>query len=203
METLNRVTHGDPVIHLDPPRGGLAPRALRRVREHGEARLAEKIDLATMAGLAGLSPPHFARAFKQSVGTPPYRYVLRRRIDLATRLLENTDRPLADIALDVAFYCQSHFARTFGIWSVKRRVSIAASTAADTVAAGAFSSRRWAVQEAGQRIPRRLQRLFHQPVARARDHHTFHMTGDQPPLRDKELAGCLLAAEHEHRHGHR
>lgn len=97
----------------DVPRGGLAPGALRRVREHVESRLAERIDLATMSSLAGLSAPHFARAFKQSVGVSPGRYVRSRRIDAAAKLIESTDLPLAEIALEVGFSDQSHFTRTF------------------------------------------------------------------------------------------
>lgn len=94
-------------------RGGLTPRALRRVREHVETRLAEKIDLSTMSALTGLSATHFARAFKQSVGVPPARYVRSRRVEAAAKLIERTDLPLAEIALEVGFSDQSHFTRTF------------------------------------------------------------------------------------------
>src|SRR5262249_18350536 len=49
-------------------RGGLTPRALRRVRDHIDAHLTENIRLETLAEVAGLSRCHFARAFKQSAG---------------------------------------------------------------------------------------------------------------------------------------
>ena len=62
-----------------PVRGGLAPGALRRVREHIDQRLAEKIELHELAAIAGLSDCHFARAFKQSIGLPPHRLGRRDR----------------------------------------------------------------------------------------------------------------------------
>lgn len=96
-----------------PVRGGLAPGALRRVREHIHQRLAERIELSDLAQIAGLSECHFARAFKQSVGMPPHRYVLQRRIEAAALMIERTDRPLSEIALDVGFSDQSHFTRMF------------------------------------------------------------------------------------------
>ena len=75
------------------PSGGVAPAALRRVREHVEARLSEKICLRELSAIAGLSVCHFCRAFKQSVGIPPHRYLMTRRIAAATRLIPNSRSP--------------------------------------------------------------------------------------------------------------
>ena len=97
-----------------PPRGGLPPGALRRVMEHVEQRLAEKIELADLASLARLSECHFSRAFKQSLGLPPHRYLMMRRIVAAADLIKTTDRPLTEISLEVGFSDQSHFTRVFG-----------------------------------------------------------------------------------------
>jgi AraC-like DNA-binding protein len=93
--------------------GGLTPRALRRVREYIEEHMVENIELETLAQIAGLSKWHFARAFKQSVGTPPHFYLLQRRLEQAKRLLAQTDLPLAQIALKSGFGDQSHFSRRF------------------------------------------------------------------------------------------
>ena len=95
------------------PRGGLPPGALRRVREYMEERLAEKIELSDLAKIAGLSGCHFSRAFKQSVGTPPHRYLVMRRIAAAAELIRTTNRSMTDIALEVGFSDQSHFTRSF------------------------------------------------------------------------------------------
>jgi AraC-like DNA-binding protein len=106
---------GQPVL---PPgdntaRGGMGFGSLRRTREHIERQLAHKISLPELAGIAGLSAGHFSRAFKQSVGMSPHRYLLQRRIAAAADLIRNTDRPLAEVALNVGFSDQSHFTRVF------------------------------------------------------------------------------------------
>jgi AraC-like DNA-binding protein len=94
--------------------GGLAPGALRRVVEHIEANLGERIDIRELASLAGLSECQFARAFKQSVGMPPHRYVVSRRVAVGAALIERTERSMTDVALSIGFSDHSHFTRTFG-----------------------------------------------------------------------------------------
>ena len=101
-----------------PPRevrGGLAPCALRRVHEHIEQNLTGKLLAEKLAAIAKVSPGHFNRAFKQSTGKSPHRYITHRRVALAAELLERTSRTLAEIALDVGFADQSHFCRTFAL----------------------------------------------------------------------------------------
>jgi AraC-like DNA-binding protein len=95
------------------PSGGLAPGGLRRVREHVEAHLSERIRLSELAAIAGLSDCHFSRAFKQSVGVPPHRYIMTRRVAAAARLMQDSDRPLIEISHAVGFFDQSHFTRVF------------------------------------------------------------------------------------------
>jgi AraC-like DNA-binding protein len=96
--------------------GGLTPRALQRIREYIEEHLAENIELATLAEIARLSKWHFARAFKQSVGTPPIFYLIQRRLERAQELLVETDLSLGQIALQTGFSDQSHFSRRFRLF---------------------------------------------------------------------------------------
>ena len=100
----------------EPPpqmRGGLAPGAARRVREHVEAHLSENIDLAGLAGIAGLSLYYFARAFKQTTGVTPHHYLVMRRLERAKEMLSRGEELLAEIALATGFADQSHLARHF------------------------------------------------------------------------------------------
>jgi AraC family transcriptional regulator len=60
-----------------------------------------------------LSLSHFARAFRDTLGVPPHRYVLQRRIDRAREMLIRTEAPLSEIAVNTGFADQSHFARHF------------------------------------------------------------------------------------------
>lgn len=94
-------------------RGGLAPAALRRVHEHIDAHLGHAVDLGELAEQAGVSACHFSRAFRQSVGESPHRYLVMRRIDVATARVRDTDQPLGEIGLDVGFSDHSHFTRVF------------------------------------------------------------------------------------------
>ena len=97
----------------DLSRGGLSPVLKNRICAFIEEHLGEKISLAALSSVAGLSPNHFARAFQQSVGVPPHRYLLRRRLEHVEQLLRETQLPLSQIALTVGFSDQSHLARHF------------------------------------------------------------------------------------------
>jgi len=100
-------------------RGGLTPRAHRRVREHIEGHLDYRISIQDLAAIADLSMYHFARAFKRSEGVSPHNYLLHRRIQRARALLASTDVAIAVIAVACGFSDQSHCARRF-----KERVGI-------------------------------------------------------------------------------
>jgi transcriptional regulator of acetoin/glycerol metabolism len=94
-------------------RGGLSPRAMRRVQEYVEVHLGESIDLSILAGVVGLSVHHFARQFKQSVGVTPHVYLMQKRVERAQEMLVQTDLSLAEIAIAVGFFDQGHLARHF------------------------------------------------------------------------------------------
>jgi len=94
-------------------RGGLAPWQVRCATDLMIARLGQDMSLSEVAEACGLSPNYFARAFKQSVGTPPYRWLLLQRVLHAKSLLRDADRALSDIATACGFADQSHFTRAF------------------------------------------------------------------------------------------
>jgi transcriptional regulator of acetoin/glycerol metabolism/AraC-like DNA-binding protein len=95
------------------PRGGLPAGLLRRICEHIESHLGDNISLEVLAADARLSLYHFARAFRQSMGISPHRYVMQQRVKKAQEMLARTELPLANIALAVGFADQSHFSRHF------------------------------------------------------------------------------------------
>ena len=55
----------------------------------------------------------FARAFKQSTGSSPHRYVLEARIARAKELLRNRAMPITEVAMRTGFATPSHFSVTF------------------------------------------------------------------------------------------
>ena len=99
--------------------GGLAPGQLRRAVDFIQEQLAENISLNALAAAVGLSPFHFARSFKKSVGLTPHQYVIRCRIERARQLLLRADASVSDIASRVGFCDQSHltahFKRLYGV----------------------------------------------------------------------------------------
>jgi transcriptional regulator GlxA family with amidase domain len=99
-------------VHV-PTRGGLPPRAFRRVREYILAHLEENLSNRVLAEFVGLSASYFSHAFKQSAGVSPHRFVLQSRIAHVKHLLVETDLPLAQIAVTAGFFDQSQFSRRF------------------------------------------------------------------------------------------
>jgi AraC family transcriptional regulator len=67
--------------------GGLDTIRLNRVYEFIEAELENQLTIAMLADIAALSPFHFVRAFRQSTGFTPHRYVRARRLERARNLL--------------------------------------------------------------------------------------------------------------------
>ncbi|WP_245728272.1 helix-turn-helix domain-containing protein [Rheinheimera pacifica] len=96
-----------------PTRGGLAPRTTLRCQELMRARLSEDISLDELAAEAQLSPYHFARMFKQSVGVPPRVYFTQLRMEKACELLALTNLPITEIAFKVGYSSSQVLARVF------------------------------------------------------------------------------------------
>src|ERR1700736_4653813 len=105
--------NGDAATRGPAGRGGLASWQQKRLAAYIEDHVADDIPLATLAGLARLSPYHFCRSFKHSFGMPPHRYHANRRIEQAKRLLVNRELSVTAIALDVGFSETSTFTAAF------------------------------------------------------------------------------------------
>ncbi len=93
--------------------GGLAPWQEKCAREYLRAFLDSDVDLQPLAAECGLSPGHFAKAFKRSVGMPPHRWLLKLRVEHACHLLLHSNERLEAIALACGFADQSHLSRVF------------------------------------------------------------------------------------------
>jgi AraC family transcriptional regulator len=102
----------------------LAPWQERRAKELLSACFDGDISLTELARECNLSRSHFARAFRQTTGQPPHRWLLDRRMERAKDLLLRSTLTLADIAIACGFADQSHFTRVFsalfatspGVW---------------------------------------------------------------------------------------
>jgi AraC family transcriptional regulator len=111
------------------PSNGLSRARLTRVRDYIESHLDDRLTLTDLAGVACLSPYHFSRSFKESVGIGPQRYVMQRRLERAKTLIRRTNQPLAEIAQRVGFSDQSHltsmFRRETGLTPGRYRAALA------------------------------------------------------------------------------
>lgn len=88
-------------------------RQMTEVARFIESRFAEKLSVADLAAVAGLSPRQFQRVFKRIFRTGPIEYLARVRVRVAgVRLLES-ETSLSEIAIDCGFYDQSHFTNQF------------------------------------------------------------------------------------------
>ena len=94
-------------------RGMLTPLQERRVTSRLLDDLTGEPTLSELASLCGLSRSHFVRAFKQSTGLPPHRWLLMQRVKRAKDLLYGTKLSIAEISSDCGFADQSHFTRVF------------------------------------------------------------------------------------------
>jgi AraC-like DNA-binding protein len=105
-------------------RGGLASWQERRVKDLIEENLGADVSISWLAEQCGLSSSYFSRAFRESVGMPPYQWLIERRVSRAKVLLADRSRTLTDVALSAGFADQSHFSRVFsrivglppGVW---------------------------------------------------------------------------------------
>ncbi|EKJ94828.1 AraC family transcriptional regulator [Bradyrhizobium lupini HPC(L)] len=109
LAELCRLT-GSPMQNV---RGGLPSWSERRTVELLRTRLADDISLEDLAKEAGLSTFHFSRMFKRSFGVPPRAYLAQVRVEKACELLEHSDLPVTDIALEVGYSSSQVLARVF------------------------------------------------------------------------------------------
>ncbi|MDD5033902.1 MAG: AraC family transcriptional regulator [Methylococcaceae bacterium] len=85
--------------------------------------------VAKLADVVALSPSRFAARFKESMGEAVLTYITRWRMNLACRMLTETDISIAEIAHQVGYEATSSFARAFkaevgqtpGTWRTAQR----------------------------------------------------------------------------------
>lgn len=94
-------------------RQGLPQDKLQSVLVYIDESLGESLKVRELAERVGLSPFHFARMFRRSVGRPPHGYLTDLRMERAKRLLRETQLSLAQVATRVGYQTQAHFTGVF------------------------------------------------------------------------------------------
>jgi AraC family transcriptional regulator len=72
-----------------------------------------RLSVAEMAETLGLSESWFAHVFKQTTGRTPLQWLIARRIELAQKLLIESDLTVAGIAAQLGFTDQAHLTKVF------------------------------------------------------------------------------------------
>jgi len=103
----------EPSSGLKSPVGALATWQVNRVLDYIDTHLTEKITLRDLAGLIDVSVGLLSRAFKVSVGVSPYRFIARKRVELACAMLKTSPQPLSQVAVSCGLCDQSHFSKFF------------------------------------------------------------------------------------------
>lgn len=97
----------------------LAPSAIPNAEKIGSAvaylnqHFAENISIQDLPVRVGLSSATFYRVFAQTTNATPNGYLTSLRLNHARRLLETTDKTIADIAQECGFCDHSHFVHAF------------------------------------------------------------------------------------------
>ncbi|UXN58386.1 helix-turn-helix domain-containing protein [Phyllobacterium zundukense] len=100
---------GKPILRM---RGGLSVRSARTVREFLDENFSRKLSVAELAAVSGLSSHHFIQAFTKTFGDPPHRYLVKRRLAFAEKLLTKGGLSIAEVAHLSGFSDQSHLTVT-------------------------------------------------------------------------------------------
>jgi AraC-like DNA-binding protein len=92
--------------------GGHEHAAVRSARAYLAERWADRVSLAELATVSGLSRFELVRRFRADTGMPPHAFQIDLRIGHARRMLA-AGQPPAAVAASCGFADQAHFTRTF------------------------------------------------------------------------------------------
>lgn len=86
---------------------------IRRAQDYIQSHYDRPLKLAQIADKVGVHPSYLEKLFKRVLDCTPTEYMTRVRVSRAAFLLNNTDRPVIDLALECGFTSRQHFARCF------------------------------------------------------------------------------------------
>ena len=86
---------------------------MKPVTDYIQAHYTEDVSAERLAAMAGMPESSFRLRFSQTFGISPGRYITAIRLNAARKLLETTDKPLSEIAVETGFWDQSHFTKMF------------------------------------------------------------------------------------------
>lgn len=113
LAILTHLVHTYGGVHFPAKRKGtLASWQEKKVTEMLAASIADQIPTTDLAAACGLSAGYFTKAFKETFGKTPHRWLMEYRVIIAKEQLLTT-MSIADIAASCGFADQSHLTRVF------------------------------------------------------------------------------------------
>ena len=94
-------------------KGKLSDDGMRSVIDYIERNLRRGISLEDVANHVNISTYYLSKIFKKEMGVNFITYVTDRKMDLAKEMLANTDIPVLNIALDLAYNEANYFSKAF------------------------------------------------------------------------------------------
>lgn len=86
---------------------------LRRLFDYIESHYSDKITVDMAANIVGVTPNHFCKLFKQITGRTFVQFLNLYRVNKAEELIQNTDKPITEIAFDLGFCNVNYFDQVF------------------------------------------------------------------------------------------
>ena len=114
----------------------LTAQLLKRLVDHVQANLTERILVSDLAAVVGLSPNRFALAYAACAGQSPHQFVISQRLQRAETLLQDDRTPLADVAASCGFASQQHLTHV-----MRKRLGVTPARYRDERQAGSQANR--------------------------------------------------------------
>jgi PAS domain S-box-containing protein len=87
--------------------------AMRIVQAYIKAHISDPFEQAVISSCCAMSPSHFSRMFHQATGTSFSQFVLQKRIEKSSELLQTSEHRIKEIAYFVGFHDTAYFTRVF------------------------------------------------------------------------------------------
>lgn len=103
---VSRIIYDSDAVYADHPE-------MRRIVDYVRANYRDKVSVADMARVAGISVSSQERLFRKTFGLTPLMYLRKTRLNAACKLLRETDEGLLNIAVQCGFNDQTSMTRAF------------------------------------------------------------------------------------------
>lgn len=114
---LSRHLNGENCNDSAPVRGRLSRVQLQRIESFVEGTRGRSPTITELAAECGIGPRRFTSLFRAATGQTVKDWITERRMNLACRMLAETDVPLKAIAFDLGFASPSAFSTAFRLHS--------------------------------------------------------------------------------------